>query len=239
MSSRSWFSSARQDSEAITASIIIASALFYLLSGAVQVSAATGTSNLYVTVATALTFVVTTGAGDQFGTLTPGTAKFATSTLAVTTNDTNGWLTGLSGDQKDATHHNFELLGASTTQITDQTEWIPGAATTSAGNAVRQGSLANSGNVLAFRVMTASTTNGVPATASSWWGSADNYTDNAATLWAGIASTTNGPRTIGNAGVGSYSATAHINTVLYYVNVAASQPTGQYLAPLTYTATGN
>jgi hypothetical protein len=239
MSSRSWFSSARQDSEAITASIIIASALFYLLSGAVQVSAATGTSNLYVTVATALTFVVTTGAGDQFGTLTPGTAKFATSTLAVTTNDTNGWLTGLSGDQKDATHNNFELLGASTTQITDQTEWIPGAATTSAGNAIRQSTLANSQNVLAFRVMTASSSNGTPFFSTSWWGTADNYVDNANTLWAGIASTTNGPRTIGNAGAGSYSASAHLNTVLYYVNVAASQPTGQYLAPLTYTATGN
>lgn len=238
MSARSWFSAVRTDSEAIIASTIIASALFYLLSGAMQVSAATGTSNLYVTVSTALTFVVTTGATDQFGTITPGTGKFATTTLSVATNDTNGWTTSLSGDQKTTINNNFQLLGASSTQITDQTEWVPGAATSSAGNAVRQGSLTNSGNVLAFRVMTASSTNGAPFYSTSWWGTADNYTDNAATLWSGIASSSV-QRTIGNAGVGSYSASAHVNSVLYYVNVAATQPTGQYLAPLTYTATGN
>ncbi len=238
MSARSWFSAVRSDSEAIVASTIIASALFYLLSGAMQVSAATGTSNLYVTVSTALTFVVTTGATDQFGTITPGTGKFATTTLSVATNDTNGWTTSLSGDQKSTTNHNFQLLGASSTQITDQTEWVPGAATTSAGNAVRQGTLTNSGNVLAFRVMTASSTNGAPFYSTTWWGAADNYVDNAATLWSGIASSSV-QRTIGNAGAGSYSASPHVNTVLYYVNVAATQPTGQYLAPLTYTATGN
>lgn len=238
MSVRSFVSSVRKDAEAISASVIIASALFYMLSGAMQVSAATGTTNLYATVATALTFVVTTGAGDQFGTITPGTAKFATSTLAVSTNDTAGWTTSLAGDQKNTTNNNFQLMGASTTQITDQTEWIPGAATTSAGNAVQQSSLANSQNVLAFRVMTASTTNGAPFVSATWWGSQDNYTTSASTLWAGIASSSV-QRTIGNAGAGSYSASAHVNTVLYYVNVAATQPTGQYLAPLTYTATGN
>lgn len=235
---RSLAVSVRSDVETLLASVIIAAALFYLLAGGMQAYAATGTSNLYATVSTAITFVVTTGASDQFGTITPGTAKFATTTLSVSTNDTAGWTTSLSGDQKTTGNHNFQLIGASTTQITDQTEWIPGAATTSAGNAARQGSLANSQNVLAFRVMTASTTNGAAFTSSSWWGSADNYTDNAATLWAGIASNTV-QRTIGNAGAGSYSASAHLNTVLYYVNVAATQPTGQYLAPLTFTATGN
>ena len=235
---RSITKAVRKDVEALIASVIIATSVFYVFAGVTQVSAATGTSNLYATVSTALTFVVTTGATDQFGTIVPGSPKFATTTLSVATNDTNGWTTSLSGDQKSTTNHNFQLIGASTTQITDQTEWIPGAATTSAGNSVQQSALTNSQNVLAFRVMSASSTNGAPFYSTTWWGSADNYTTNAATLWAGIASSSV-QRTIGNAGVGSYSASPHINTVLYYVNVAATQPTGQYLAPVTYTATGN
>ena len=98
--------------------------------------------------------------------------------------------------------------------------------------------MVNSSNVLAFRVMTASSSNGQPFISTSWWGSADNYTDNASTLWAGIASATV-QRQIGNAGAGSYSPSAHLNTVVYYLNVSASQPTGTYQAPITYTATGN
>lgn len=235
---RSFSQAVRKDVEALIASVIIATSVFYVFAGVTQVSAATGTSNLYATVATALTFVVTTGASDQFGTITPGTGKFATTTLAVSTNDTNGWTTSLSGDQKSTTNNNFQLIGASTTQITDQTEWIPGAATTSAGNAVQQSALTNSGNVMAFRVMSASSTNGASFYSTAWWGTQDNYTTSANTLWSGIASSSV-QRTIGNAGVGSYSASTHINTVLYYVNVAATQPTGQYLAPVTYTATGN
>lgn len=235
---RSFASSVRSDVEALISAVIIAASIFYLLAGGMQAYAATGTSNLYATVSTALTFVVTTGASDQFGTIIPGTAKFATTTLAVTTNDTNGWTTSLSGDQKATGVNNFQLIGASSTQITDQTEWIPGAATSSVGNAAQIASLTNSGNVLAFRVMTASSSNGTAFTSSSWWGTQDNYVDSANTKWAGIASSSV-QRTIGNAGSGSYSASTHLNTVLYYVNVAATQPTGQYLAPLTFTATGN
>ena len=164
---------------------------------------------------------------------------FASTTLSVLTNDTAGYNITLSGDQKNnQPQNNLQLNGATSTQITDQTEWVPGNATTSAGNAARITSLVNSGNVLAFRVMTASTTNGVPFVATSWWGTQDNYVDNANTLWAGISSSTV-QRQIGNAGAGSYSASAHLNTVLYYLNVSASQPTGTYNAPITYTATGN
>lgn len=202
-----------------------------------QAYAATGAVSLTATVATSLSFTTTTGASDVFGTITPTTAKFATTTLSVTTNDALGWLVSLAGDNKTSANNNLETSG-NAASITDQTEWVPGTATTSAGNATRISTLANSGNVLAFRVMTASTTNGVPFTASTWWGTTDSYADSATTLWAGIASSTV-QRTIGNAGTGSYSATAHLNTALYYLNVAATQQTGAYTAPLTFTAVGN
>ncbi|MCK4553552.1 hypothetical protein KAU19_01135, partial [Candidatus Parcubacteria bacterium] len=90
----------------------------------------------------------------------------------------------------------------------------------------------------AFRVMTASSTNGDVFYAPTWWGSADHYTDNANTLWAGIASSTVG-RQIGNAGLGSYSASDHLNTVLYYLKVPSTQQSGNYTGDLTFTATTN
>lgn len=217
-----------------TKSLIITTALFAGVILGVQAYASTVT--LSVVVNTSITFNTST---NNFTTITPGTAVFATTTLSVLTNDTAGWNVTLSGDQKNSQpQNNLQLVGATSTQITDQTEWVPHSATSSAGNAVRISSFVNSGNVLAFRVMTASSSNGVPFTASTWWGTQDNYTDSANTLWAGIPSSTV-QRRIGNAGAGSYSASAHLNTVLYYLNVSASQPTGTYDAPITYTATGN
>ncbi len=188
--------------------------------------------SLSVTVATALTFTTST---NQFGTLTPGTYKVATTTLSVTTNDTSGWNVTLSGDDRVTGNTTLDLTTDPSVGITDQAEWIPGAATTTTGTAVVRGSLDNSGNVLAFRVMTASTTNGTPFVSTSWWGATD--ADGTA-KFAGIASSTV-QRMIGNAGSGSYSSSAHLNTVQYYLNVAASQQSGSYDGGLTYTATAN
>ena len=193
--------------------------------------------SLTATVATSLSFTTTTGASDVFGTIQPNTAYFATTTLGVTTNDSSGWLVSLSGDNKTTSNNNLELA-ANAASVTDQKEWIPNSATSSPGNAVRTSSLDSSNKVLAFRVMTASTTNGTVFTANAWWGTTDSYVDSATTLWAGIASSTV-QRTIGNAGSGSYSSSAHLNTVLYYLNVPITQQTGAYTAPLTFTATGN
>jgi len=208
---------------------IASTLIFSFFAGAIQAYGAGVT--LTATVATSLTF---TTSSNQFGTVTPGTVAWATTTLDVLTNDTAGWNVTLSGDNKTTTNNNLELA-ANAASVTDQTEWIPGAATTSAGNAVVQASITNSGNALAFRVMTASTSNSTAFTSSSWWGT----TDAAGTAkWAGIASSTVG-RQIGNAGTGSYSASNHLNSVVYYLNVSSSQQTGAYSAPLTYTATGN
>jgi hypothetical protein len=213
----------------VVSAVLVATLVFSSVVYAVQVNAAAVT--LTATVATSITFVTSS---NQFGTVTPGTVAWATTTLDVATNDTNGWIVTLSGDNKTSVNKNLQLAG-NTASITDQLEWIAGAATTSAGNAVIQASLDNSANVLAFRVMTASSSNGTAFTASSWWGA----TDVAGTAkWAGIASSTVA-RQVGNAGTGSYSASNHLNTVQYYLNVSATQATGAYSAPLTYTATGN
>lgn len=189
--------------------------------------------NLQVVVNSALTFVTTT---DNFPNITPGTSVFATTTLAVTTNNAAGWNVTLYGDDQSPSDTVMDLSTDAAVGITDQAEWINAAATTSAGNAVRIGSFDNSGDVLAFRVMSAS--GSTPFRASSWWGTADVYTDNANNLWAGISSSTI-QRRVGNAGAGSYSASTHLNTVLYYLDVPATQQTGTYTGGLTYTATAN
>lgn len=224
----------KSDIRYFTSALLIVSVFFSLFTALGQVVADTAGVTLSVTVQTSLTFSVPDTAQAAFGNLTPGTAKFATSTLVVTTNDTAGYVISLSGDNKTDTANNLQLGGSSATQITDQLEWIPGAATTTAGNAVLQSALDNSGNVLAFRVMSASSTNGTSFLSTDWWGAGD-VTANA--LWAGIASTSP-QRTIGFAGAGSYSVDSHRNSVEYFLNVAASQPTGAYSAPITFTATG-
>lgn len=220
----------KDDARSFLAAFLVALLVF---SGVTVARAATGTAALTVTVAQTLTFSVDTASAEMFGTLTPGTYKWATSTLSVTTNDAAGYNVTLSGDNKSSSQNNC-LSGANS--ITDQTEWINGASTSTAGDAVTRASLTNSGNVFAFRVMTASSSNGADfANATSWWGA--NDVDGTA-LFAGVASSTV-QRKIGNAGNGSYSSTAHLNTVRYYMNVATAQAQGSYTCPLTYTATGN
>jgi hypothetical protein len=187
---------------------------------------------LSVTVASALTFTTTT---DQFGTITPGTYKIATTTLILSTNNTNGWNVTLSGDSQSPSDTVMDLSTDASIGLTDQAEWVAGAATTTTGNAVVRGSLDSSGDVLAFRVMSASSTNSTAFLSTAWWGTSD--ADGTA-KFAGIASSTV-QRQIGNAGVGSYSASAHINTVQYYLDVAVTQQTGSYDGGLTYTATAN
>ncbi|KND48264.1 MAG: hypothetical protein AB197_00625 [Parcubacteria bacterium C7867-002] len=211
---------------ALLVTLLIFSSVVY----AVQVHAEAVT--LTATVASSLTFTTST---NQFGTITPGTYKIATTTLDVATNNVSGWNITLVGDSQSPSDTVMDLTTDAAIGLTDQTEWVPGVATTSAGNAVVRASLDSSGDVLAFRVMTASSTNGTAFLAPSWWGT--NDTDGTA-KFAGIASTTV-QRQIGNAGVGSYSSSNHINTVQYYLDVPSTQQTGSYDGALTYTATAN
>ena len=185
------------------------------------------------TISTSMTFTTT---HVNFPSITPGTPSFATTTLSVNSANSTGWNVILSGDDRATGNTVMDLTTDANVGITDQTEWIPGAATTSAGNAVRIGSFQNSGDVLAFRVMTASGT--AAFRAPTWWGSADSYTDSATTLWAGIASSTATNKKIGNTSVSSGGG-AVLSSVLYYLDVPVTQQMGSYSGDLTYTATAN
>lgn len=204
--------------------MFIFSGLYAFVNGAAQ--------TLTVTVAAApISFSVTT---DVFPSLTPGTPVAATSTLSVTTNNSGGWNVTLSCDDKTLTVACGSIGGLNVTELPDGVSWsiAAAAATTSAGNAA---AITGGDNFLYFRVMTAS--GSVPFTASSWWGTSDVWY-NASQLWAGIPSSTNVSR-IGNAGNGSYSASAHLNTVNYYLDVSSGQATGSYEIALTFTGTLN
>ena len=207
----------------LTCSVFALGTASYAMAAAVTLS---------VTVASTLTFTTT---NNTFSTLTPGTYQVATTTLNVATNSVNGWNVTLYGDDQSPTDNVMDLSTDASVNITDQTEWVNASATTTAGNAVVRGSLDSSGQVLAFRVMSASSTNGTPFLATSWWGTTD--VDGTA-KWAGISSSTL-QRKIGDAGAGSYSASTHVNTVQYYLDTPSTQQTGTYTGGLTYTATAN
>lgn len=187
----------------------------------------TSTSDRGYRSAVSLTFVVST---NVFPSLTPGSPVFATSTLSVDTDNSTGWNVTVARDDPETT---MDLDSDATTNITDQTAWSPGAATTTAGNAARVSSLDSSGDVLAMRVMTASGTPSFISTA--WWGTTDAYTDSATTLWAGFNSTA---KKIGDSSASS-GGSAKLNTVLYYLDVPSTQKTGAYSGGITYTATMN
>jgi len=235
------FKSAKEDFRLLLASamiIVFGSSGFYIAWAASDTSSPT----LTATVTATMSFTVAT---DVFGSITAGASspKFATSTLTVNTNNATGWNVTLYGNNQGSLAASTTMYLSPTsysTYITDQIEWVPGSATTSssAAPAVRINSLDNSQNVLAFRVMSASSTNGAAFFSTAWWGTTDSYPDSANTLWAGIASSTV-QRQIGNAGTGSYSSSNHINTVLYYLKTASTQQAGDYTGDLTYTATTN
>ncbi len=186
---------------------------------------ASGPSSLSLTVST-----------NSFGNISPGNAMFATSTIDVNTTNPSGWLVTLTSDDRTNSNTVMDLDTDANEGITDQTDWIPGAATTSPGNAVRISSLNNSNEVLAFRVMTASGTASLRA--PSWWGTTDSYADSATTLWAGIASTSAASAQIGNSSVSSGGGSA-LSTVQYYLKVPIAQKAGAYTGPMTVTVTAN
>ncbi len=184
---------------------------------------------LTVTINAAVTFAVST---DVFGALDPGTYKYATSTLAVTTNANSGWNVTMIGDNQGSNAASTTLFivadPATDNKIPDGVEWVPNAATTSAGNAV---AISAGDDFLYFRVMSAS--GSIPFRSTAWWGSDDTPFTNA--RWAGIASTTAANKRIGSVGSGVYNSSVYLNTVQYYLDVGASQKQGSYTGTITYT----
>ncbi len=186
------------------------------------------TENLSVTVQTSSVFSVDT---NNFPTnITPGTPVYATSTTSVTTNTSGGWYVELYGADRATGDTTMDLGTDASVGITDKTEWIPGAATTTAGNAT----LITSGDdVLGFRVMSAS---GTPRFLSTtWWGTADGWPGSGTTLWGGFASTTAVNKKIGQISSGDYNSGTALNTVQYYLDVSSGQQTGAYSGNLIYT----
>jgi hypothetical protein len=110
--------------------------------------------------------------------------------------------------------------------IPDKTVWVPGVATTSAGNATASTTEAQT---LQFRVRLAGTD--TPNYASVWWGTADTTV---AALFAGVPSTAKQ--------IVNRSTAAGVGTtirVLYNVTTPVSQQNGAYSGGVTYTATAN
>ena len=214
----------------IVAVLIFLGSSIYEFQNSALAGSSTSTPTLTVSVQVSLSFSV---GSNNFGNLTAGTAKFATTTLDATTNNSTGWNVILYGNDQSPTNTVCDLDSDDTVGLTDQTEWVAPAATSTAGNAVRISSFDSSGDVLAFRLMTASGT--VAFRAPTWWGTVDDYGDNANTKWAGIASSSV-YRMIGNS---NYSQTNSLSTILYYLDVPSSQQNGAYGCPLTISATAN
>lgn len=219
-----FFKLTKKDFKLLLVSVLIA---LFVFSGFYAKKASGEAVTLTATVQTKMTFTTST---DVFGNLTPGTPKFATTTLDVETNTTNGWYIELYGDDQGDADTVMDLNTDASVGITDDTEWIPGTATTSAGNAT---AITEGDDYLAFRVMTAS--GSTPFLADGWWGTSD-VAYNAANYWTGIASSTAANLKIGEIISGDYQSSKLLNTVQYYLDVSSSQQTGDYSGGLIYTA---
>jgi len=215
----------KTDINLFAAAVVIALMFF---SGIYAQFAGAETEGLSVIVATASTFSVDTN--NFSGDLTPGSPKYATSTISVLTNTTGGWYVELYGVDRATGNTTMDLSTDASVGLTDDTEWIPGAATTTAGNATQ---LTSGEDVLSFRVMSAS---GTPRFLSTtWWGTVDAWPGVATTLWAGFASTTAVNKKIGQISSGDYNSGTALNTVQYYLDVSSGQQTGTYEGNLMYT----
>lgn len=166
-----------------------------------------------------LTFTVD-GATQAFGTITPGTLAATSSILTVATGNSTGFNITLNRDDATGT------MSSGSNYIPDKTAWVPGLATTSAGNATASTTEAQT---LQFRVRQAGTD--TPNYASAWWGS-DDTTSNA--LFAGVPST---PQQIVNRSTSAVTDT--VTRVLYNLTTPITQVNGSYSGSLTYTATAN
>jgi len=166
-----------------------------------------------------LTFT-TDGTSESFSSVISGVVAATSSILTVTTSNTTGFNITLQRGDPTGT------MSFGSTYIPDKTDWIPNAATTSPGNATAS---TTQPFTLQFRVRLAGTD--APNYASSWWGT-DDTTPNA--LFAGIPSSAQ-PIVKRSTSAGSGT----VATVLYDLNVPATQPVGTYSGSITYTVTAN
>lgn len=175
--------------------------------------------------ATILTYITTAVdyAAVTFGTITPTTPAYASSTVTSATNNSTGYNIKTARDDADTT---LDLTTDAAVNITDQAAWLPGTNKTTAGNATTTALLDNSGYVLASRVDGGSSS--ACGYSSSWWGSTSTK------LWAGFNSTT---KTTFDCDSYQISSTYALHAMR--LNVDNTQKTGDYSGGITYTVTAN
>lgn len=166
-----------------------------------------------------LTFV-TDGSTEAFNTITPGVVSATSSLLFVKTDNGTGFVATVQRDNPVGT------MSMGSIYIPDKTAWVPGVATTSAGNASAS---TTEPQTLQFRVRLSGTD--TPNYASTWWGVADTT---ASALFAGFPSTA---KTIVNRSTAALATTT--TQVLYNLTTPVTQPNGSYSGSITYTVTAN
>lgn len=155
----------------------------------------------------------------NLGGITPGEGPVtSTSILTVSTGDSNGFSIKVKRNDSDAT---LDLDGDSSINISDRTAWDPSANGENGNAAVWQ----SSDKEFGFRVKKTDTDS--ENYSETWWGTDD--TDNA--KFAGFPSSS---QTLVNRTSASIPSTD--SKVLYKLDVANTQPTGDYSGGITYTA---
>lgn len=197
------------------------SLVVYPFTSAAQAATDSETPTLTVTVAAAITLTlpVTTIA---FPTVTPGTPVATSSTSTIATNNATGFNFTLSRSDDNAT---MDLTTDAAVDIPDMTEWVPAAATTSAGTAASFGATTS----LAFRVPITGTTTCLQA--ATWWGV------DASALYAGIPTSSAASKKIADCSI--YQSGNSSLPIWYKLDVPSTQKTGSYDGTVTYTITTN
>lgn len=163
------------------------------------------------------------GATEAFPPLTPGTLVATSSIITIRSANQTGFSLAVRRSNATAT---LRLTTDTSLTIPDKTNWSPGLATTSAGNATAS---TTERLTLQFRVKQAGTD--TPNYASVWWGT-DDTTENA--LFAGLPAT---DKEIANRSISALATTTI--SVLYNLNVANTQASGAYSGDVIYTVTAN
>ncbi|MEK7650593.1 MAG: hypothetical protein AAB364_01840 [Patescibacteria group bacterium] len=163
------------------------------------------------------------GATEAFSSLTPGTLVATSSIITIRSANLTGFSLAVRRSNATAT---MRLTTNTALTIPDKTNWSPGLATTSAGNATAS---TTEPLTLQFRVKQSGTD--TPNYASAWWGT-DDTTVNA--LFAGLPSS---DTEIANRSTSALATTTL--SVLYNLNVPSTQPSGDYSGDVVYTVTAN
>lgn len=196
------------------------SLVVYPFTSAAQAATDSQTPTLTVTVQTAISLTLpdTTIA---LPALTPGVPVATSSTSTISTNNATGFNFQLNRTDVNTT---LDLISDGSVDITDKTEWIPGAATSSVGN-----SATYSGTGLAFRTADFGTATCLDA--ATWWGS------DGSPLYAGVPTSSAANKKIADCSY--YQGSSQDVAIWYRLDVPTTQRSGAYNGTVLYTVTTN